>query len=110
MGVEASIQVERQKEFGELKRALLRALAPSEVDQFLHRLQAKGIRIRDIDLVLASGVLEQGDEELARAGARKLYDALTISDHAQLREFYLLKIEEVDSRLRTKYQKLYRYY
>jgi hypothetical protein len=39
-----------------------------------------------------------------------LYQALTVSDQAQLREFYLSRIEEVAPALRTKFQQLYRYY
>ena len=63
------------------------------------------------DLVLAGGILEQSDESLGKPGsAQKLYNGLAVSDQAQIREFYLSKIEEVDSTLRTKYQKLYRYY
>jgi len=42
--------------------------------------------------------------------AQSLYQPLTISDQAQLREFYLSKVEEVEPRLPTKFQQLYRYY
>jgi len=82
--------------------------APPRVEQFLKRLNSKGIRVRDFELVVASGVLEQVDEYLAKSGARKLYEALPTSDRGQLREFYLSKMEEVDPSLRAKYQKLYR--
>ena len=108
---QAAIKVEREKEFAELKSALDRIFAPERVERLLHRLSRKGIRIRDFDLVLAGGSLEQVDQALGRPGAaRKLYESLSVSDQAQIREFYLSKIEEVDSTLRTKYQKLYRYY
>ena len=50
------------------------------------------------------------DDTLAKSGAQKLYQALTVSDQAQMREFYLSRVEEVDSALRTKFQQLYRYY
>ena len=81
------------------------------LEQLLQLLKSKGIRVRDFDQVLAGGVLEQSDESLGKAGsAQKLYSGLAVSDQAQIREFYLSKIEEVDSTLRTKYQKLYRYY
>jgi hypothetical protein len=36
--------------------------------------------------------------------------ALTITDRAQMKEFYLSKIEEVGPELRAKYQKIYQYY
>jgi hypothetical protein len=106
----AAIKVEREKEFGALRGALNGVFAPERVEQFLKRLNSKGIRIRDFELVVASGVLEQVDDYLAKSGARKLYEALPTSDRGQLREFYLSRIEEVDPALRAKYQKLYRYY
>ncbi len=105
---QAGIKVEREKEFGQLKESLLRAFAAGKIEDFLKQLTKKGIRIRDFDLVVASGVLEKVDGELT--GARKLYESLSVADQGLIREFYLSKIEEVDSGLRTKYQKLYRYY
>ena len=112
MGFEqAAIKVENEEEFGQLKSALIRIFAADRVEQLLQGLKSKGIRIRDFDLVLAAGVLEQLDNGLGRPGsAQKLYSGLAVSDQAQIRESYLSKIEEVDSALRTKYQKLYRYY
>jgi hypothetical protein len=107
---QAAIKVAKEKEFGELKGGLGRIFAPEKVEQFLKGLQSKGIRIRDFDLVLASGVLERLDDGFASAGGRKLYDVLPTSDQAQIREFYLSKIEEVDPAIRAKFQKLYRYY
>ncbi len=50
------------------------------------------------------------DDTLAKLGAQKLYQALTVSDQAQMREFYLSRVEEVEPGLRTKFQQLYRYY
>jgi hypothetical protein len=35
---------------------------------------------------------------------------LTVSDQAQIREFYLSRIEEIDADLRHKFKKLYQYY
>ena len=107
---QAAIKVEKEKEFGQLKSGLVRIFAPDTVERFLKGLQSKSIRIRDFDLVLSSGVLERLDDGFASSGARKLYEALPTSDQAQVREFYLSKIEEVDTALRAKYQKLYRYY
>jgi hypothetical protein len=109
---QAAIKVQKEKEFGELNAALGRIFAAENVERFLKKLQGKGIRIRDFDLVLASGVFEELDDALAKPGndGRKLYQELTTSDQAQIREFYLSKIEEVETGLRTKYQKLYRYY
>jgi len=106
------IKIEREKEFGELRAALTRIFAPEKMGHFLKLLQTKGVRIRDFDLVLASGALEQLDEELANSSktARRLYQELTTSDQGQMREFYLSKIEDVQSELRTRFHKLYSYY
>jgi hypothetical protein len=49
---------------------------------------------------------------LAKSGkpAKALYESLTVSDQALMREFYLEQIEKVDAKVRQKYQKVYRYY
>jgi len=109
---QAAIRIEKEKEFAELKDAIARILDSESVERFLRRLQKKGIRIRDIDLLLASGVLEDLDEPLAKSGkpARQWYQELSLSDQALLREFYLSKIEEVETGLRARFNKLYRYY
>ena len=104
------IRVEKEKEFEELRGAIHRALDPGRVEQFLKRVRRSGARVRDLETILARGVLEKVDDTLAKLGAQKLYQALTVSDQAQLRELYLSKIEEVEPGLRTKFQQLYRYY
>jgi hypothetical protein len=104
------IRVEKEKEFEELKGAINRALDPDRVERFLKRVRRSGARIRDLDVILARGVFEKVDDTLAKLGAQKLYQALTISDQAQMREFYLSRIEEVEPAMRTKFQQLYRYY
>ena len=104
------IPVEKEKEFEELRGAIDRALGPERVEKFLKRVRRSGARIRDLEVILARGVFEKVDDTLAKLGAQKLYQALTVSDQAQMREFYLSKVEEVDSGLRTKFQQLYRYY
>jgi hypothetical protein len=55
-------------------------------------------------------VFEKVDDTLAKLGAQTLYRVLTVSDQAQMREFYLIRVEEVDPGLRRKFQQLYRYY
>ncbi len=107
---QVAIRVEKEKEFEELKGAIERALDPVRVERFLRRVRKSGARIRDLEAILARGVFERVDDTLAKLGAQKLYQALTVSDQAQMREFYLSKVEEVDSALRTKFQQLYRYY
>jgi hypothetical protein len=107
---QAAIKVEKEKEFAELRDSLTRVFAADRVERLLEQIQSKGIRIRDFEMVLASATLERLDEVLCRSGARRLYEALTVSDQAQMREFYLSKLEEVSPALRAKYQKIYRYY
>jgi hypothetical protein len=62
-----------------------------------------GARIRDLEVILARGVFERVDDTLAKLEAQKLYQALTVSDQAQMREFYLSKVEEVDSALQQSF-------
>ena len=107
---QAAIRIEKEREFEELRGAVNRALAPEKVEQFLKRVRKSGARIRDLEAILARGVFEKVDDTLARLGAQKLYHALTVSDQAQMREFYLSRVEEVEPGLRTKFQQLYRYY
>ena len=113
MGFEqAAIKVEKIKEFEELKSAIERAFQPEKVERFLKQAQRYDLRIRDLDAVVAKGVVEKSDEVLANAGknGQSLFQALTRSDQAQIREFYLSKLEEVEPKLRAKFQKIYRYY
>jgi hypothetical protein len=107
---QVAIRVEREKEFEELRGAIDRALGPERVEKFLKRVRRSGARIRDLEAILARSVFEKVDDRLAKPGAQRLYQALTVSDQAQMREFYLSKVEEVDAALRTKFQQLYRYY
>ena len=104
------IRVEKEQEFEELKGAINRALDPERVEKFLKRVRRSGARIRDLEAILARGVFEKVDGTLAKLGAQKLYQALTVSDQAQMREFYLSRVEEVEPALRTRFQQLYRYY
>jgi hypothetical protein len=106
---QAAIKVDKAEEFGQLQRAVEEALSPDKVKGFLKRLQRGKIRIRDFDAVLVTKTLEatMGRADLS---ARQLYGSLTLSDQAQMREFYLSKLETVDITLRHKFKKLYQYY
>ena len=113
MGFEqAALKVEKEAEFEELKGAVVRVFAPEKVERFLKQMRSHDLRMRDVDGVLAKRLLEKVDEVLAKSGksAQGLYDALPVSDQAQMREFYLSKLEEVVPELRARFQKLYRYY
>ena len=109
---QATIKVEREREFGELQGLITRVLSPGTTERFLKRLNKEGLRVRNWDSVLAKGVFEKVDEEFSKSGktAQSLYQALTVSDQAQMREFYLSRIELIDATLRHRFKKLYQYY
>jgi len=106
---QAAIKVDREKEFQELKRAIERAFEPRNIEKFLKKVRSRNLRIRDFEAVLAGRALEESGA-LAGPKAKVLHQVLTLSDQAQMREFYLSRVEEVDPKLRTKFQKVYRYY
>ena len=109
MGFEqATIKVEKVEEFGRLQVAVEQAFLPEKVERFLKQLDRKGIRVRDVDAVLAQRVLEGFAD--AGLNAKQLYDSLPVSDQAQMREFYLSKLESVAQALRHRFKKLYQYY
>ena len=107
----AEIKVEREKEFAELRAVVARAFAGS-AEKFLRQVQRKGIRIRRFEEILTARVFEAIDATLLRSGvaAKGLYDALTLPDQGQMREFYLSELEQVDIPMRHRFQKLYQYY
>ena len=106
---DASVNAQTEKESAELKRRITRAFAPGSVRQYLKRVRRAGIRIRDFDSVLAKDLLERPEETVEEKGNR-LYEALSVRDRAGIKEFYLLKVEEVEPEVRAEFQKLYRYY
>ena len=112
MGFEqATIKVEKENEFGELKGAIERVFRPDQVEKFLRRAEKEGVRVRQWYKVIAKSVIENVDDKFGKSTtARKLYEALPVSDQAQMREFYLSKLEEVSEELRTKFKKIYQYY
>ena len=108
---QAAIKVEKEREFRQLRAAIERAFLPEAAERFLKLLDRANIRIRDFDGILAARALEEAVKPVeAATGAWKLYQALTVSDQAQIREFYLSRIEETDADLRHKFKKLYQYY
>jgi hypothetical protein len=105
----APIKIEKEQEFARLQGSVEEAFLPEKVGQFLKQLNRKRIRVRDFDAVLAQRILE-GVVGEAGLDARGLYGSLPVSDQAQMREFYLSKLETVDQALRHKFKKLYQYY
>ena len=110
---QATIKIEKQQEFSKLQGAVEQAFLPDKVERFLKRLDRKAIRIREFDAVLAARALEDvpgGSAAGSDLSAWQLYQALPLSDQAQMREFYLSKLETVGVTLRHKFKKLYQYY
>jgi hypothetical protein len=109
---QAVIKVQNEAEFEELKSALERVFQPERTEKFLKLVRKGGARVWDVEKVLDAGCLERADEVLARSGktGKGLYAGLSVSDQAQMREFYLSRVEQVKPELRTRFQKLYQYY
>ena len=110
---QAAIKVQKEQEFARLQAAVEQAFLPEKVERFLKQLDRKGIRIRDLNAVLAQRVLEafaESGQSDSRIEAQQLYNALPVSDQALMREFYLSKLEAVATALRHKFKKLYQYY
>jgi hypothetical protein len=114
MGFEqAAIKIEKQQEYGALQAVIEQVFSAEKSEPFLKQLDRKGIRIRDFDGVLAARALEDvggGSQADSKLSAWQLYQALTLSDQAQMREFYLSKLEMVSTALRHKFKKQYQYY
>ncbi len=109
---QAAIKIEKQQEFAKLQATVEQAFLPEKVERFLKQLDRKGIRVREFDAVLSARALEgtAGSAAKSDLSAWQLYQALPLSDQAQMREFYLSKLETVDIALRHKFKKLYQYY
>jgi hypothetical protein len=109
---QATIKVEKEREFAELRAVIERAFGPEKIEKFLKKLKGRAVRVRNWDAVLGQHILEEVDETLAgsKTRAENLYQGLSLSDQAQMREFYLFKVEEVDQTLRHRFQEIYRYY
>jgi hypothetical protein len=109
---QAQITVTKTEDFEQLKSALERILGSAAVEKFYSKLQSRSVYVREFEKIAGLGLLEAVDSALAKSGktARQLYESLTLSDQALMREFYLERIEKVDAKVRQKYQKIYRYY
>jgi len=105
--VQPAVKIDKEKEFEELKGLISRSLAPQQMEGFLKRAEKKGVRVRQVEAAFENGIF---DEKNPGTTAFTLYQSLTVSDQAQMREFYLSKVEEIEPTLRHKFRKLYQYY
>ena len=106
---QGTIKVEKEREFSDLKSAVEKAFAADRITKYLKVLDSRNIRVRNLDAVFAADAIDRAAGDKIGT-ARSLYGSLPVSDQAQMREFYLSKIEEVDPALRAKFHKLYQYY
>jgi hypothetical protein len=106
---QAVVKIDKEKEFEELKGRIIGALAPEEMERFLRRAEKNGIRVRQLEAALRHGIFDHR-RGVSVTNSQALYEALTVSDQAQMREFYLSKVEEIEPKLRHKFRKLYQYY
>jgi hypothetical protein len=106
---QAGIKVEREREFRELRGAIERAFSAGNAERFLKQLNGAGLKAREFERVLERRVFEKLDPELKASGAtaQQLWENLSVSDQAQVREFYLERIEQVSDELREKYRKVF---
>ncbi len=107
---QATIKVENEAAFSELRGAIERVFAASQVEKFLRELKKKDVGVRDFDAVLAGGFVERADAMLAQASktAKGLWESLPLSDRSQIKEFYLVRLEQVDVKWRAKFATVYR--
>jgi hypothetical protein len=103
------LKVENEREFGDLKAAMEKVFAADRVAKYLKELERRNIRVRNLDEAFAVDAIDRVAGDSAGM-ARGLYSSLPVSDQAQVREFYLSKVEEVDPAVRAKFHKLYQYY
>jgi hypothetical protein len=107
---QATIKIQNEPEFARLQQAIELAFLPDKAVRFLKQLERKSVRVRDFDGVLTARALEDAAGSPKDFSAGQLYQALPVSDQAQMREFYLSKLEGIDATLRHKFKKLYQYY
>ena len=107
---QAVIKIENEKDFAELRGAIDRVFSAPEVEKFLRQLKKKDVGVRDFEAVLAGGFIERVDATLAKAGktTRGLWESLPLSDQSQAKEFYLVRLEQVDVKWRAKFATVYR--
>jgi hypothetical protein len=107
---QATIKVENEALFSELRDAIDRVFTAPQVEKFLRELKKKDVGVRDFEAVLTGGFVERADAALAKAGktAKALWESLPLSDQAQVLEFYMVRLEQVDVKWRAKFAAVYR--
>ena len=99
---QAVFPVQNEAVFGPLMSWIEAAFAVSQVDLFLASVKARRLRIRQMEEILAAGLLGEDGSQL--------YAALPVSDQALMRERYLAQVERVPAELRQRFSGIYAYY
>jgi len=99
---QAVLPIQDEKTFAEVHRALEEAFAQPHIARFLGKVKSAGLRARQFEAILASGLLG--------ANTPSKYAALGDADRGQVRERYLSMVERVDPAIRAKFLKVYAYY
>jgi hypothetical protein len=106
MGFEQAAIAVQSAEFTKLKNIVERALT-TDANKFLGAVESNGLLIRQYEEILSKGLFNKAVS--GADSAKDLYGKMPASDQGQLREFYLTRLEQVDTALRHKYKKIYRY-
>jgi len=99
---QATIPIQNEKTFADVKQAIEAAFGPSQVEQFLRKVSGAKLGVRQFEQVLSRGFLGRQTPQN--------YAALGASDQGQIREYYLRKVEQVAPELRQKYFRVYTSY
>jgi hypothetical protein len=102
MFIQATIPIQDEKTFAEVKHAIDEAFAAARISAFLRNVAGTKLRVRQFEAVLAHGFLG--------APAQKSYAALGDADRGQIREHYLRQVERVAPEIRQKFFRLYASY
>ena len=100
---QAGIAVQNTEAFQHLRAMVERALADED---FFKQLKRRGLRIREFEAIVQQGLLDRSSAERAQGW----YQALALPDQAQMREFYLTRIEQLGPDVRRKYHRQFETY
>ena len=103
---QATIPIEKEHEFQQLRGAIDKVFSPPLDTKFLASVKSAGMNIRQFDRVLAGRLIDKAYPQVGSAGA--LYESLPVTDQGQLREFYLERLERVPEEWRRKFHTVYR--
>ena len=96
---QATIPVQNEATFAEVRQAVEEAFAPVRVAKFLSGVAGAKLRVRQFEEILGRGLLG--------TKAQAAYRELGSSDQGQIREQYLRRVEQVPPEVRQKFFRIY---